>query len=88
MREIVQFIYTHLGAEYEVEAEFERKFNTPSFDGPEDDEWQVYEIRAFCPDGNDWFGEFKDIYERKFAKLPVEYVSIADRIEAAAREKL
>ena len=85
MHATVDFTYHRLGQEWDVTAKFKRAHDTPSFDGPYDDEWELDEIEAVCEDG-DQFGEMNHVFIRKFAST--DMISIAEDVENEARAKI
>lgn len=80
----VSFTFNHIGAAWEVEANFSRFSDTPSADG--DNEWQIDDIEVIGDDGMDWHGELKEVFVRKFAST--EMISLASLIEDKAWEEL
>jgi len=84
IKQEVSFTFSHIGATWEVEANFSRFSETPSADG--DNEWQIDDIEVVGDDGMDWHGEMKEVFVRKFAST--DMVTLASLIEDEAREKL
>ena len=80
----VNFTFNHIGATWEVEANFSRFSDTPSADG--DSEWQLDDIEVIGNDGMDWHGEMQQVFVRKFAST--DMITLASLIEDKAREEL
>lgn len=80
----VSFTFNHIGASWEVEANFSRFSATPSEDY--DSEWQMDDIEVTGDDGMDWHGELQQVFIRKFAST--EMISLASLIEDKAQEEL
>lgn len=70
----VTFTYNHCGAEYEINATFRW-----------DAEWDFYDMEIIGPDGDEYTTEFKNLYERIFARF--DYESIYDVIVKKAEEE-
>lgn len=80
----VNFTFNHIGASWEVEANFSRFSKTPSADG--DSEWQIDDIEVFGNDGIDCHGELQHAFVRKWAST--DMVTLASLIENKAKEEL
>jgi len=80
----VSFTFNHVGATWEVEANFSRFSDTPSADG--DNEWELDDIEVIGDDGMDWHGELQEVFVRKFAST--DQISLTTMIEDKAREEL
>ena len=72
---ISEFTYNHLGAEFNVTAEYRK-------DG---EEWELYEIIMEAPDGHDYYTEAKEVFIRKWASIETQ--SLAEDIEGLAWDR-
>jgi len=86
----VAFTYKFMGAEYTINATIRPGLYRASMSGPDDDEPEIMEIEAIGPDGEDYYGEFHDIFTRATSphnRFTVKMVSIASLIDQAAYDE-
>lgn len=84
-----QFVHTHLGAEYEVEAKFSRGAENATFDSPYEADWSIDEIEITGPDGEDWSSEMQSFFSIYIPKVgSPKNVSVYDSICEKSYEEM